>query len=109
MSAANAEALVRDKNSYSSKTPDVQLMYEHIEPRLAPRSISDLLAQERSSEQWNKIRSLPTHQAWTTPPVLKMPEMHLDMDAATSAHASALMVTDERAANCCGCLPCNLL
>ncbi|WP_194713197.1 hypothetical protein [Noviherbaspirillum soli] len=108
--AVNAESLLRGTDSYSSRIPDVLLMHERIEPRVGQRNISDLLAQERSGEGWDKIRSLATHQARYTAPVLNMPDVRLDIDAAVSAHASALMVTDERAAaNCCGCLPCNLL
>jgi len=108
--AANAEALLRDTNSVSSRIPDVLLTNERTEPRVVQRNISDLLAQERSGEEWDTIRKLPTHQARYTAPVLNMPDVRLDIDAAASAQASALMVTDERAAaNCCGCLPCNLL
>jgi hypothetical protein len=107
---ANAEALLRGTDSYSSRIPDVPLNYERTEPRIAQRNISDLLAQERSGEGWDKIRSLATPQARYTAPVLDMPDAHLEIDAAVSVHASALMVTDEQAAtNCCGGLPCNLL
>jgi hypothetical protein len=108
--AANSLALTGGAGSYSSKIPNVPLIYERAPLQTEPRLIADLIVQSRSAEEWDNIRNLATHVPVFKPPVVTMPASYVDDTAPAMAHASALMLTHEQpAANCCPCLPCNLL
>ena len=109
--AANAEARIRDTNSYATKVPDVALIYERTELQSSPQNIAYLLAKDRTVEEWGEIRNLATHQPlYNKAPTLDMPGLDLERTPAATVQASALMLADEQpAAGSCPCLPCNLL
>jgi hypothetical protein len=109
---ANTGALAWGADSYSSRIPDVLLEYQRALPQLETLNIADLIAQSqsKSGEDWAKILKLTTHQPVFKLPELDMPEPY-DYETRTAmTPALAAMLTQEQpAANCCPCLPCNLL
>jgi len=112
---ANSEALAWSAHSDWSRIPDVPPMVYPRDPLLIEsRNIADLLAQSRSDEASEKIAKLamdqPVYKLPEKLPEPNFPEPYNSETGTAMALAVALMITDERpAANCCPCLPCNLL